>query len=92
MPLDLVRRNNQLIDSLTFKLLGNIDRKFLLKKGKLDLLSGSIESHNVSKTLKKGFVLVKQGDKFISRSKNLDKKKSASLKFYDNDINVEIKK
>jgi len=92
MPLDLVRRNNQLIDSLTFKLLRNIDRKFLLKKGKLDLLSGSIEFHNVSKTLKKGFVLVKQGDKFISRSKNLDKKKSASLKFYDNDINVEIKK
>jgi exonuclease VII large subunit len=92
MPLDLVRRNNQLIDSLTFKLLRNIDRKFLLTKGKLDLLSGSIESHNVSKTLKRGFALVKQGDKYISRSKYLDKNKSASLKFYDNDINIEIKK
>lgn len=91
-PLDLVRRGSQQIDSLTFKLLRNIDRKFIVKKGKLDLLTGAVESHNINKTLEKGFVLVRQGNNFVTRAKNLDPAKPASLKFFDNEVKFEIKK
>lgn len=91
MPLDLVRRNSQLIDSLTFKLLRNIDRKFIVKKGKLDLLTGAVEFHNINRTLEKGFVLVKQGNRFVTRAKNLDPAKPASLNFFDKEVKIEIK-
>ncbi len=91
MPLDLVRRNAQQVDSLTYKLFRNIDRKMLLYDGKLSLLTKSIEGHDINRSLKKGLVLVKQDSKFVTRAKKIDKGKPASLVFYDDQVNVEIK-
>ena len=90
MPLDLVRRNSQQVDSLTYKLLQNIGNKMLIYNSKLSLLTQRIEAHDVKRSLKKGFVLVQQDSKYITRANKL-KKESASLIFYDNKIDTEIK-
>ena len=91
MPLDLVRRNSQQIDSLTYKLQQNIGRKMLLVNNKLSLLTQTIEAHNVERTLKKGFVLVKQDSKYVTRAKKMKKGNPASLIFYDDKIDVKLK-
>ena len=91
MPLDLVRRNSQQIDSLTYKLQQNIGRKMLLVNNKLSLLTQTIEAHNVERTLKKGFVLVKQDSKYVTRAKKMKKRNPASLIFYDDKIDVKLK-
>jgi exodeoxyribonuclease VII large subunit len=88
-PLDLLRRNSQQVDSLTFKLLQNIGNKMLVYNSKLSLLTQRVESHDISRSLKKGFVLVKQDSRYITRANKL-KKKTASLIFYDNKIDAEI--
>jgi exonuclease VII large subunit len=54
------------------------------------LLDKSLESHDLQRTLKKGFVLVSQDSKFIGRSENLKKEIPASLKFYDGEVTVKI--
>ena len=90
MPLDLVRRNSQQVDSLTYKLLQNIGNKMLIYNSKLSLLKQRIEAHDVKRTLKKGFALVQQDSRYITRANKL-KKESASLIFYDNKIDAEIK-
>jgi exonuclease VII large subunit len=54
------------------------------------LLTQRIETHDVKRSLKKGFVLVQQDSKYITRANKL-KKESASLIFYDNKIDAEIK-
>jgi exodeoxyribonuclease VII large subunit len=88
-PLDLVRRNSQQIDSLTYKLLQNIGNKMLVYNSKLSLLTQRVGAHDINRSLKKGFVLVKQDSRYITRANKL-KKKTASLIFYDNKIDAEI--
>jgi exodeoxyribonuclease VII large subunit len=88
-PLDLVRRNSQQIDSLTYKLLQNIGNKMLVYNSKWSLLTQRVEAHDINRSLKKGFVLVKQDSRYITRANKL-KKKTASLIFYDNKIDAEI--
>jgi exodeoxyribonuclease VII large subunit len=91
IPMDIVRRKSQETDNLTYRLIQNIDRKLLLTGNKLSLLSQQIEAHNIQKSLKKGFVLVKQNSKFVTRSVNFDKNKESVLKFYDSDVIVNNK-
>ncbi|MGD1006770.1 MAG: exodeoxyribonuclease VII large subunit [Ignavibacteriaceae bacterium] len=91
IPMDIVRRKSQETDNLTYRLVQNIDRKLLLTGNKLSLLSQQIEAHNIQKSLKKGFVLVKQNSKFVTRSVNFDKNKESVLKFYDSDVIVNNK-
>jgi exonuclease VII large subunit len=63
----------------------------LLVNNKLSLLNQSVEAHNVERTLKKGFVLVKQDSKYITRAKKIKKESPASLIFYDDKIDVKLK-
>ena len=91
MPLDLVRRNSQQVDSLTYKILQITSKKMLLYNNRLALLSQTIEGHDINKTLKKGFVLVTQDSEYITRAKKLKKTIPASVIFYDGKIDVGIK-
>lgn len=86
MPLDLVRRKSQQVDNLIYKLLKNIDQKRIVNKGKLSILIKSIEAHDVNRSLKKGFVLVKQDSKYITRKSSFNEEKDTILKFYDDEI------
>lgn len=85
-PLDLVRRKSQQVDNLIYKLLKNIEQKSLAYKGKLSILSKSIEVHDLNRQLKKGFVLVKQNSRYITRKSLFSEKKDTILKFYDDEL------
>ncbi len=90
MPLDLIRRKSQLLDSLVYKLLQNMDRKYLITGNKLSLLTRTIESHDVNRILKKGFVLVKQDTKFVQRAVNFKFNKDTALKFLDGEVLLKL--
>ena len=86
MPMDLVRRKSQQVDNLIYKLLKNIEQKILVKKGRLSILSKTIESHDINRQLRKGFVLVKQDSQYVTRKVNFSKEKDIILKFYDDEV------
>ncbi len=86
MPLDLVRRKSQQVDNLIYKLLKNIEQKTFSYKGKLSILTKSIEIHDVNRQLKKGFVLVKQDSEYITRKSSFKKEKDTILKFFDDEL------
>ena len=85
---DLIRRRTQDIDFNLSNLVQKIDRKFLQKKNKLLFLQKSIELNDVKKVLKRGFVMVKQNSKFITRAAQYNKSDSADLQFTDGIIKV----
>lgn len=87
-PIDIVRNKIQTLDNIVYKLLQQVDVKFLITQNKLNLLSNTIQMNDIQKTLRKGFVLVKQDDKFIRRAVDFVADKSALLKFYDTEITV----
>ncbi len=88
MPMDLVRKKSQQVDNLIYKLLKNIEQKTLVTKGKLSILTKSVEAHDVNRQLKKGFVLVKQDSKYITRKNFFNAEKDTILKFYDDEVLV----
>ncbi len=90
IPFDLIKNNSQKLDFLISKMNDNINKKLNDNLKKVFLLQSNVESHNINKSLKKGFVLVNQEGKFVIRAKNFLTDKSFKLKFYDNEI--EIKK
>lgn len=88
IPSDLLRKNFQKADILIYKMLQNIDKKVLLHQSKLSLLTKSIDSHEIQRQLKKGFVLVKQNSKFIKRLNDFHPDEKTILKFFDGEINI----
>ncbi len=86
VPMDLIRRKSQQVDNLIYKLIKNIEHKFLANKNKIEILSRMIESHDISRLLKKGFVLVKQNSKYITRKSSFNEDKETILRFYDDEI------
>ena len=88
IPMDIVRRKSQQVDNITYRLMQNMDRKFLINQNKLSLLIKTIESNNLEKTLKKGFVLIKQNSKFITRAVNFNINQDAKIKFFDDEITI----
>lgn len=87
-PEGILKRNSQLVDNLLYKIMQSAGKIILIKNNRLALLAKSMESHDVQRTLKKGFVLVKQDSKFIVRSEEFNKNVPASLKFYDGEVKV----
>jgi len=88
LPMDLIRRKQQQLDYLIGGIVQNIDKKFILSDRQISLLSKTLESHDVQKTLKRGFVLVKQNSKFITRAAKFVKTEPAQLEFFDGKIKV----
>jgi len=87
-PEGILKRNSQLVDNLLYKVMQSAEKIILIKNNRLALLAKSLESHDLQRTLKKGFVLVKQDSKFIVRSEEFNKNVPASLKFYDGEVKV----
>jgi exodeoxyribonuclease VII large subunit len=89
-PAGILRRRAQEVDNMLYKIMQCTDRNILIKNNRISLIVKSLESHDLQRTLKKGFVLVSQDSKLISRSENLKKEIPASLKFYDGEVTVKI--
>jgi exonuclease VII large subunit len=56
---------------------------------KISLLAKSLETYDIHRVLKRGFVLVKQNSKFVTRASNFNKEKKTQLKFYDGEITTQ---
>lgn len=87
-PLDMLKLYSQRIDSNLYKLNKSVEKYLNLKKNKAELISSKLCSHDVQKTLAKGFVLVKQEDKFVTRAKKFQTAQSHTLIFYDDKIHI----
>jgi len=87
-PLDLVRRRAQEIDFLTSGLLKDAGSKLLTFKSKVSILAKSLEAYNMRRILDRGFVLVKQNSRFVTKAANYNKEDSAILQFSDGNIKV----
>jgi exodeoxyribonuclease VII large subunit len=89
-PAGILRRRAQEVDNILYKIMQCSEKNILARNNRLSLLVKSLESHDIQRILKKGFVLVKQDSKFITRSENLNKEIKALLKFYDGEVSVKI--
>lgn len=87
-PIELVRKNSQLTDSIIYKMLNGVDKKMILYKNKIHLSSKVIESHSIQNILKKGFALVHQNSAYVKRAERFEKNKKARIKFYDDEITI----
>lgn len=87
-PVDLLRKNQQSVDYVTGNLLQNFDKNLLAYKNKISFLSKSVSLMNIEKTLKRGFVLVRQNSKYITTLKKFNRNISADLRFHDGEIKV----
>jgi exodeoxyribonuclease VII large subunit len=90
-PLEKVRNFYQKIDNLFYKISQQIDRKILLSEREIQKYFSIISSYDIEKTLKKGFTLIKQDDKFVTRKQMYLSSKPVTIKFYDGEINLENK-
>ena len=87
-PFDMLRLFNQKVDSAVYKLNQTTEKYFNYQKNKTALLNSKLSGFDVQKTLAKGFVLVKQEDKFVTRAKKFQTAQPHTLIFYDNNIQV----
>lgn len=88
LPQDNIKNKIQFLDSTIFKFQTLIDNKLMSERNNLELLNSKIQSFDVEKILKRGFVIVKQDEKIIHRLKELSIQKPVQLKFYDGEIKI----
>ena len=89
IPKNLIKNNFQTLDNLFYKISNQIDTGVLRNRNKLELLKKTLEGFDLNKTLKRGFAIVKQYDKVISRADSFDQSKNFDIKFFDNEIKIE---
>jgi exodeoxyribonuclease VII large subunit len=87
-PLEKIRRYSQTVDLSSYKMGKEIEKKILALSNKVKLISKSIEIHDADKTLKKGFALIRQNSKFITRKNYYNLAEPVSIKFYDGEIEI----
>lgn len=89
LPMDILNRKTQQVDMSVSRVLQSIEKHSMIYDKKISLLAKSLESYDIQRSLKRGFVLVKQNSKFVTRASNFNKEKKAQLKFYDGKITTQ---
>ncbi len=88
VPFDIVKNKMQLLDNLIYRFQNNFDIKLSDQKKDLELLESKVDSFNIDNVLKRGFSIIKQNDRYITRKKNLEIDKSLEIKFYDGEVKI----
>ena len=88
LPQNIIKNKMQNLDNIYYRIQNSFENKLNQLKNRLSLLNNIVESSNIDRILKKGFVIIKQEDKFITRSKNIIQGKSFNMKFYDGEIKI----
>ncbi len=86
LPLDILNRKTQQVDMSISRVLQSIEKFSMIYDKKISLLAKSLDAYNIQRVLKRGFVLVKQNSKFVTRAVDFNKEKNARLKFYDGEL------
>ena len=85
---DILNRKSQHVDQFISKIFHSVDKLIFTTKNDVNLFSSAIKSYDIKKVLKRGFVLVEQNSKFVSRASDFIKGKKAKLKFYDGTVEI----
>ena len=89
LPMDILNRKTQQVDMSVSRVLQSIEKYSMIYDKKISLLAKTLESYDIQRVLKRGFVLVKQNSNFVTRASNFNKEKKALLKFYDGEITTQ---
>ena len=84
----IINNNVQTLDNYLFRIQNEIEKKSVNSRNRLDLLSNAVESYNVDKILERGFTLVKQNSKIITRAENFILNEKAKIKFFDKEVEI----
>lgn len=87
-PLERARKFSQQIDLLNIKINNLLEKRFLTSNAKISLITKTLEGFDVKKSLKKGFALIKQNSKFVTRKNNFNHTEPHTIQFYDGEINI----
>ena len=87
-PFEKIRKFSQSLDLNILKMSNAIEKKVNLISNKIALISKSLEVHDIEKSLKKGFALIKQNAKFVTRKKNYSSQNAVTIKFYDGELEI----
>lgn len=87
-PLEKVNKFNLTLDYEILKLKNLIEKRSTVLSNKVNLLTKTLDAHNLEKSLKKGFALIKQNAKFVTRKKNYNYTQRAVIKFYDGELEI----
>lgn len=85
---NLVALNSQKLDNAVYQLFRLTEQKLERIKNALSLFTAKLETGNVQTILKKGFVLVKQHNKFVTKGANLLHDEQFLLRFNDKEIEI----
>jgi exonuclease VII large subunit len=83
-----MRRRAQQSDSVITKIKDQIEKILFKLNNNILLHTNTIKSYDVEKILKRGFVLVEQNSKFVTRASKFIKNKETRLKFYDGTVDI----
>jgi exodeoxyribonuclease VII large subunit len=86
LPSYAVNRKSQQIDTTINRILQSVEKISIIYDKKISILAKSLETYNIQRSLKRGFVLVKQNSKFVTRAAKFNKEEKARLKFYDGEV------
>lgn len=86
LPMDMINQKAQQVDMITGKVLQSIERFSMIYDNKIKLFTKSLNAYDIQRALKRGFVLVKQNSKFVTRASNFNRDKEAQIKFYDGEV------
>ena len=87
-PMDLIRKSQQKIDFLLGAIHQKIDSKLLVYNRNISLYTKTLQTMDIERTLRRGFVLVRQNSKFITKAKDFNNEETADLQFSDGRIKV----
>lgn len=86
LPMDMLNRKTQQVDMCISRIMKSMEKFSMIYDKKISLLAKSLDAYDVQGALKRGFVLVKQNSKFVTRAVNFNKDNKARLKFYDGEV------
>jgi len=89
LPMEILNRKSQQADMSINSIVQCIEKSSMIYDKKISLLSKSLEAYNVERSLKRGFVLVKQNSKFVTRASDFKSEKKTQIKFYDGEITTQ---
>ncbi|MCK5087732.1 MAG: exodeoxyribonuclease VII large subunit, partial [Melioribacteraceae bacterium] len=85
---EYLRNRSQYLDNIWYKIQMGIENSLTQLQNKLALTHNSIEAFNLDKILKKGFAIVKQNEKYVTRGKDFKQNEKTKIKFYDKQITI----
>lgn len=88
LPLDRVRQSGQRLDYETMRFNNGFNTFFKSTATSITHIVEKIKLHDPEKIKKKGFVLVRQGDKFVGRGSDLSENKAFEMHFFDKKVIV----